>query len=254
MKYKRKDRAFTLVELLVVISIITILAALLLPALNKAIETARSTSCKSNLKQLHNALSLYADDNNGVFFYGGTVWGGHKYWPTFITGRQTQFWGAWADGSKYLEHGAVFGCPSTFYYNRDRNVFGKDKGGTAYGISFCGDIQWRKLHTMTSDNHNVYAYFYRFNNVMQPSRYILNSDSLSMWNDAKRMTASVPNSTDNLYKSRIHLLHEGERANTSFFDGHVASSSMMYLNAECLSNHRHFFSSDAQALPVLPAM
>lgn len=58
-------KAFTLVELLVVVAIITILAALLLPALGRVINAARKIECANNLHQLGIGLHLYADDERG---------------------------------------------------------------------------------------------------------------------------------------------------------------------------------------------
>lgn len=59
--------AFTLVELLVVIVILGILAALLLPALARAKESARKVSCLNRLRQWNQALLSYAHDNEGAF-------------------------------------------------------------------------------------------------------------------------------------------------------------------------------------------
>jgi len=63
----RNRRAFTLIELMVVIAIVAILAALLLPTLGRAKESGRRIACASNLRQIELALSLYVDDHEGLF-------------------------------------------------------------------------------------------------------------------------------------------------------------------------------------------
>lgn len=65
--------AFTLVELLVVLAVVSLLAALLLPALGRAKGKAQSVSCLSNLKQLGAAFLLYCDENEDVFPTGAAA-------------------------------------------------------------------------------------------------------------------------------------------------------------------------------------
>ena len=63
-----KTRVFTLIELLIVISIIAILAAMLLPALNKARQTAQGISCIGKVRQILIATQAYLGDSNGVYY------------------------------------------------------------------------------------------------------------------------------------------------------------------------------------------
>ena len=87
---------FTIIELLVVIAIIAILAAMLLPALARAKAAAKSTACKSNLRQLGTALSMYVNEYDK--YPGNAAIYGRD--PMFE--RTNRFQGIWATGMNWL--------------------------------------------------------------------------------------------------------------------------------------------------------
>lgn len=80
--FRRNRRGFTLLELMVVITIISILAAILLPALARAREAARRIKCASNLRQMGLVFLMYANENSDMFppAHPNGRWGEAEYW------------------------------------------------------------------------------------------------------------------------------------------------------------------------------
>jgi len=139
---QRPNSNFTLIELLVVIAIIAILAALMLPALNKARDLAKSIGCLSNLKQISLGNGMYSVDNNDFIVPGASA---PKNWNSLYCWRNLL--GPYTGHNELLEWGKstnpdiapkIYQCPGiqeARYASTDLNwsTVGHTKG--AYGIN-----------------------------------------------------------------------------------------------------------------------
>ena len=105
-KYSSRSTGFTLIELLVVIAIIGLLAALLFPIFAKVREKARQTTCISNLRQLGQAFTIYAQDYDQHF---PDQWSGRTADDLSVTATST----AWETYLRpYTKSAEIDHCPS----------------------------------------------------------------------------------------------------------------------------------------------
>lgn len=115
MLKNRIHEGFTLLELLLVITIILILASLLLPALQKAKQKGNEIACKGNLKQIGLAAACYSYDNDEWCLSG-------------IPAASTELWQFALFNAKYVVSQASFKCPS-------EGIFEFTKKKMSYGIN-----------------------------------------------------------------------------------------------------------------------
>ncbi len=122
-----KKNSFTLIELLVVIAIIAILAAMLLPALNKARNSATRTACLNNFKQVGLALHSYADDYDNWLPARFGYNSGYAVLPYYLVGRRTSPAGYLPNASSAVNnsyYSPALACPAD--PNIDKYIGGPD--------------------------------------------------------------------------------------------------------------------------------
>ena len=136
---KPSFRCFSLIELLIVIAIIAILAGMLLPALNRARESAMSAQCSSNLKQCIAGSQLYANDFGDVLpaYLNGDPW------VKTLTANLGIPVGGKLQGTAYVSP-KVVRCPA----DRNNQLYLTSTTRGTYGLwRFAGDSTREKVST-----------------------------------------------------------------------------------------------------------
>ncbi|MBN2710977.1 MAG: type II secretion system protein [Planctomycetes bacterium] len=200
---KRKGRsAFTLVELLVVISIITILAALLMPALSKTIQIARDTRCVNNSKQLILGINMYAGGYDDYMPYNASM-GKQLTSATGYTGLGLLY------GDVIIEDARLFWCAneSTTWYHREEGSNNK-----TYGIK-----GFLKATPQSGVQNNI---FYRCCTRTQ-NGIVYHNNAANKISKLKRPTDGVLMCAASGWTNRMHWsqLHDGRGCSLAFADG-----------------------------------
>jgi prepilin-type N-terminal cleavage/methylation domain-containing protein/prepilin-type processing-associated H-X9-DG protein len=249
--FGKKRRGFTLVELLVAVSVIAVLMAILMPVLAAACSQARSAVCRSNIRQLVLANIGYSTENDGFFVPAARdMWSGPGYhrWHGVRDSLDEPFEPLRGPLVRYLADGKVKECPERVEFVKGQGWavnFEQGCGGYGYNMAYLGSRLWQSGYSF--GDAESYARTTLVSEVARPSETLMFADTAfyqqskylieysfaepRYWvSDGQVLTNSFP-------QPSIHFRHKG-RANVGWADGHSGSREMgdFYGDNECYAD------------------
>ena len=217
----RHRKGFTLIELLVVIAIIAILAAMLLPALQRARAAAREAVDVNNLKQLGLGFMMYLQDNDGYFppvLNGSSLYGAWKEdWMQMIAPYIGMDLGKGQNGWEKIPRHSVFRDPSMQAY----------VGAAVYDSSY-----GYNSHALGGTNYAPFSgygltatYPVRLVRITQPDKQLVLVDTWYHYSTASYRERGRYDADSQDYVAYRH----SHRANVLYADGHVKAEGQRWL-------------------------